>query len=108
MDVPLVQQDQILIVNLDVYSGVFGEHDLVANLDFHGNSGAVVQNTAGAYSQDFTLLGFFFGGVRQNNAAYGLLLSADGSDDDFLTKGFDAVSYTHLDVYKRQVQILHH
>ena len=62
--------DQILFaVELDLLSGILAEQDVIAGLHVERNPGAVVLDFAVADGDDFALLRFFLGGVRDDDSA---------------------------------------
>src|SRR3954449_10782065 len=67
-EVALGEDDELFVFDLDFLAGVLGVEDAVADADFHGDDLAVVVAAAGADSDDFTLVGLFAGGVRDNDA----------------------------------------
>ena len=66
----VLSHDQIgLAVHLDFSAAVFRDEHFVALLDGEGDELAVVITLAGAEGDDFALLRFFFGGIRNDDAA---------------------------------------
>jgi hypothetical protein len=68
-DFALTHDDQFFAINFDgVTTGVLTEDNGIANLDGQGAYVAVIQSLASTHSDDFTLVGLFLGGTRQQNA----------------------------------------
>ena len=58
----------LLAVELDFRSTVLADQDAVADLDFEGYFLAFVVGLAGAEHADDAFLGFFLGGIRDNDS----------------------------------------
>src|SRR5262245_3858708 len=66
----ILAKDQVLVpVDLDLGARVLAEQDAVAALDVQGDPLAVVADLAETHGDDLALLGFFLGGVRDDDAA---------------------------------------
>src|SRR5213075_37974 len=70
---------------LELVAGPGGEQDLVADLQLHRGAGPVVLELAGADGEHLAPLRLVLGGVRQQDAAAGLLLGGLPADDDPVT-----------------------
>src|SRR5262245_24590691 len=76
---------------LDAFELDFGPRPLaeqhpVADLDVDRDELAALIATTGADGNDLPFLGFFLGGIRDDDAATGLLFSFDPLDDDTIVK----------------------
>src|ERR1039458_3232080 len=78
-DIPLGQDQVVLLIDLDLRSGVLGVDDAVADLDvqLHPLPGLLVV-LAVADSFDEALLGLLLSGVRQNDATFRRLFPLQG------------------------------
>src|SRR4051812_24851867 len=85
-DVALAHEQVFFVADFDGFGGVAGEEDAVALLDLHFAAGAVIEDFAGADGDDRAAGGLIFGGVRNVNAAGGLLLRFFALDDDFIAE----------------------
>src|SRR5262245_50779763 len=79
-DVALAEDLEFLAVHLDVGAAVLAVQDGVADLDREGDAVAVVVELAGTGGDDLPLLRLLLGGVRQQDAAGGLLLGLSRLD----------------------------
>ena len=74
---------------LDFGSAVLGVDDDVAFSYINGNAVAIVINAAGAYCDNFALLGLFLGSVRDDQTGCGGLLAFQRADDNTIFKRLD-------------------
>src|SRR5690606_24736794 len=86
-DVVLAQDENFFVIHLNGLSGVFAEKHLVADLDLHGQNGAVGRAFARADGRDFALLRLLGGRVRNDDAGSGLAFLLDALDDNPVVKG---------------------
>src|SRR5690606_2097445 len=83
VNVAFAHDDQLFAAILDgVAVGVAADDHGVANLDGNGANLAVVQRLARADGNDFTLVGLFFRGSRQQDATGGFFLFFFATDYD--------------------------
>src|SRR6266487_808945 len=80
-DVPGGQDQVVLAAVLDLGAAVLGVDDGVAHLDVEGHAVAVLE-AAGAHRDDLALLGLLLGGVGDDDARGGHLLTLTRLDDD--------------------------
>src|SRR6266550_1669117 len=85
-NVLLADDEEVVTLDLELGPGVLGVEDLVALLDVHGLALAVVEDPARAGRQDRALLGLLLGGVRQDDAALGHLLTRGWLDHDAIAQ----------------------
>ena len=78
--------EEFVAINLDGLAAVLAKQDAVADLDAHRAEFALVVLLAGADGQHFTLIGFFCGAVRNDDARSGLGFVFDALDDRGLPK----------------------
>ena len=87
-----VEDQVVLALVADLGAAVLAVDDDVADGDVHGDEVAGLAATAGADGDDFTLLGLFLGGVRDDETAGGGGLSFAGADHDAVLEGLQAHS----------------
>jgi hypothetical protein len=77
-------QDQILfIIDFEFSSGIFGEQHLLTDFDAYRDEFAVIGVPPRSDGDDFTLhRPLFRGGIRQDDAAFGLFFPGFGLDDN--------------------------
>src|SRR5258706_15802224 len=80
-----------LAVELDLLTGILAEEDFVAGLDVQRDAFAVVFGLAVAGRDDFTLLGFFFGRVGNDDPADLLFAFFEALDNEAVVQR----SYVH-------------
>src|SRR5882762_8177285 len=80
-DVFLAHHEQLVALDLDGLPGVLAEQHSVARLDIERDELARVVFLAFANSDNLALVGFFGGGVRDNDATCALALLFDALDD---------------------------
>src|SRR5947208_10996402 len=86
-DVLLAHDQMLFAVDLDLGAGVLAEQHGVAHLDVERGDLAVVADLSLAGGNDLALLGFFLGGVGDDDAPFGLLdLLLEALDDDPVLK----------------------
>src|SRR5262245_35635700 len=86
-DVLLAHDEVFLAVDLDLRAGILPEQDLVADLHVERGHLAVVVHFSLADRDDFALLGLLLRGVRDDDAALGLLdRLLEAPDDDPILK----------------------
>src|SRR5205814_9495891 len=73
-DVLLAHDQMLFAVDLDLGAGVLAEQNGVAHLDVERGDLAVVADLSLAGGNDLALLGFFLGGVGDDDALFGLLV----------------------------------
>lgn len=88
-DVGLGEDEDFLAVDFDFGAAVFGDEDFVADLYVEDDVVAVVILAAGAECEHFSFLGFFLGGVRQDDAAGADGFRFEAFDEDALSEWFD-------------------
>src|ERR1700688_3631260 len=81
-DVALLHDQELLTVELDLGARPFAEQHAVADLEVDRDQLAGFVAAARADRGDLTLRGLFLGGVRNDNAALGLLFGVDTLDHD--------------------------
>src|SRR2546421_1336986 len=85
-NVVLAQDEMLLIFEFDLAPGIFAEQDLVAGAHFRRNQLAVVVDLAFANRDNFAFLWFLLRRVRDDDAAFGLLLFLDALDQNAITQ----------------------
>src|SRR5580698_10426138 len=85
-DVALLHDQQLLAVELDLGAGPFAEQHAVADLEVDRDELAGFVAATRADGGDFTLRGFLFGAVRDDDAAGRLFLGIDALDDDAIVQ----------------------
>src|SRR5438046_1636393 len=80
-DFVLAEDEVLLAVDLDVRARVLAEEDLVSGLDVEGDLGPVLEDLAVTDGDDLAFLGFFLGGVGDDDPALDRLLLFDALDD---------------------------
>src|SRR5271165_4619324 len=89
----LTHNEEFLAIDLDLSSRILAEQDAVAGLDVEREHLALVIRLALANGNDFTLLGLFLGGVRDDDATpYGFALF-DAAHQNAVVKRGKAGSY---------------
>src|SRR3954467_4820835 len=88
-DVARAEDEELVAAVLDLGAAVLAVDDLVTDLDVERDAVAVVVDATGADRQDLTLLGLLLGGVRDDQAGGGGLLSLDLLDDDAVLERLD-------------------
>src|SRR6185503_11947821 len=86
-DVGLLHDQEIIAVELHLGSRPFAEQHTVAGLHADRDQFAVLVAAARADGNDFPLGGLFLGGVRDDDAALGLLIRLDAANDDAVMQG---------------------
>src|ERR1700692_2572593 len=81
-DVALLHDQEFFAVELDLGARPFAEQHAVADLEVDRDQFAGLVAAARADRGDLTLRGLFLGGVRNDNAALGLLFGVDTLDHD--------------------------
>src|SRR5262249_40384855 len=81
-DVLLAHDEELVLVDLELGPRVLRVQDLVADLDVDGFALAVVEDPARPDGQDLALVRLLLGGVREDDAALGHLLTRGGLDHD--------------------------
>src|SRR5215469_15628681 len=85
-DVGLLHDQEFLTVDLDIGARPFAEQDAITFFDIDGNELTGLVAATRANGNDLALRGFFFGGVRDDDAAGRFLFGLDASDDDAVVK----------------------
>jgi hypothetical protein len=88
-DLVLPEDDVLFAIHLDFGAGVLAEKDAIAGFDVHGNAFAFLIEFAGAYGDYFSLLGFLFGAVGDDDAALFRFGGIEALDDDAVMEGSD-------------------
>src|SRR4051794_26167151 len=92
-DVGLLDDEELVALDLELGSRVLRVEDLVALLDVHRLTLAVVEDASGAGGDDRSLLGLLLGGVRKDDPALGHFLALGRLDHDPVAQraeiGFD-------------------
>jgi hypothetical protein len=83
----------LVALELDLGARVLAEEDAVANLDFEGANGAVLQDLAIANREDFALERLLFGRVGDDDAPLGLLFFFHALYDDAVRQGPELHGY---------------
>src|SRR3954471_12331064 len=81
--------EEFLTIELDLLSGILSEEDEVARLDVQRDALAVVLRLAVTGGDHLALLGFFLGGVGDDDPADLLLAFLDAGDDDAVVQRSD-------------------
>src|SRR6185312_5283430 len=81
-DVGLLHDQEVLAIELDLGTRPFAEQDAVARLDIERMQGAALVARAGAGGDDFAFHRLFLRGVGNDDAAGGLRLLLDTTDQD--------------------------
>src|ERR1700733_3424469 len=81
-DVGFLHDQELFAVELDLGARPLAEQHAIAGLDVDRNELAGLVAPTGADCDNLTLLGFFLGAVRNDNAALGLFLGVDTFDHD--------------------------
>src|SRR5277367_2015616 len=85
-DVGLLHNQKILAIELDFGAGPLAEQDAVALLDVERNQRALLIAGARADGDDLAFHRLFLGGVRNDDAAFGLAFFLDTLDHDAVVK----------------------
>src|SRR6185369_562253 len=85
----LAHDEKLFAVDFDLRAAVFSEQNTVALFDVERLAGAVLFILAFAGCYDFAFLGFFLGGVGDNDAAPHLLALFDSLHDNAIMKRLD-------------------
>src|SRR5690348_15376734 len=85
-DVALLHDQELLAIDLDFRAGPLAEQHPVADLEIDRDQLAGFVAPARANRGDFPLRGLFLGGVRDDDAASGLLFGVDALDYDAVVK----------------------
>src|SRR6202023_2560383 len=93
-DVGLLHDQEILTVELDLGARPLAEQHLVADLEVDRDELAVLVAAAGADCEDLALRGLLLGGVRNDDAAGGLVLGVDAAHDHAVVQGAE-LSFGH-------------
>src|SRR5215471_9323702 len=96
-DVGFFHDQKFFTVELNLGAGPFSEQDLVANLKIDRDQLAGFVAATGAGSYDLALLGLLARGVRNNDAAGGLLLGIDAFHDHTIVQGAE-LGFRHIDL----------
>src|SRR5580658_3573198 len=80
--VALLHDEQLFTVELDFGPRPFAEQDAVAGLEVEGSELAAFVPATRTGGDHFAFLRLFLGGVRDDDAAFGLFLGLDAPDDD--------------------------
>src|SRR5690349_21886892 len=86
-DVGLLHDQELLAVELDLGAGPLAEQHAVADLDVERDQLAVLVAPARADADDLALLRLLLRGVRDDDAAGGLLLGLDAAHDHAVVQG---------------------
>src|SRR5699024_7457641 len=100
-DVARAEDQELLVAVLELGAAVLGEDDLVADLDVHGDTLALVVEATGADGDDLALLGLLLRGVRDDQAGGGGLLRLERLDDDAVLEGLDGDRHAAHSFMKR-------
>src|SRR5579871_3138 len=85
-DVAFLHDEVLDAIDFDLGSRPLTEQDPVSNLHIERNQLARLVTAARPDGDDFSLGGFLFGSVRDDDAAGALLLGLDALDDDAVVK----------------------
>src|SRR5882724_3515456 len=86
-DVGLLHDQEILAVDLYFRARPFAEQHAIAGLQIDRDQLAALVAPARADSDDLALRGLLLDGVRNNDAALGLLVGIDAADDHAVVQG---------------------
>src|SRR3546814_9337690 len=86
-DIALLHDEQILAIDLDLGARPFAEQDPITGLHRQFDERAVVVEGARPDGVNLALLRFFLGGVRDDDAARGLLLGVDATAAHMVVQG---------------------
>src|SRR5262245_66013032 len=92
-DVGLLHDQELLAVDLHLGARPLAEQHPVADLEIDGDELAGLVAAARSYRDDLALRGLFLSGVRNDDAACGLLLGIDALDDDAAVKPTEFTGY---------------
>src|SRR5207245_2139953 len=81
-DVAFLHDDEILAVDLDLGARPLPEQDAVANLDVERMQRPVIAAGTGPGGNYLAFHRLFLGGIRNDDAAFGLFLLLDAADQD--------------------------
>src|SRR5258708_14524716 len=95
-----------LAIELDFLAGILAEENQVARLDVEWDAFAVVFRLAVAGGDDFALLGLFFRGVWDDDAADFLLTLLDALDNDAVVQRSDVHALCSVDGKRKKVRPL--
>src|SRR5215210_2738336 len=85
-DVGFLHDQEVLTVDLDLGAGPLAEQDAVAGLDVERVDAAGLIAGAGADGDDFAFLRLLLDGIRDDDAALGLLLALNAADDNSIVQ----------------------
>src|SRR3954447_4534343 len=86
-DVGLLHDQKVLAVDAHLGARPLAEQDAVAGPNVELLNVAVLVASTGPDRDDLALLGLLLGGVRNDDAAFGLLLRIDAADHDTVVQG---------------------
>src|SRR5215208_6688668 len=81
-DVGLLHDQEVLAVDAHLGARPFAEQNAIAGLDVQGDDLAALVASTRTGGDDFALLRLLLGGIRNDDAAFRLLLRFDTADDD--------------------------
>src|SRR5260221_13374716 len=85
-NVRLLHDEELLTVELDLRAGPFAEQDAITLLDVKRHHYALLIAGARADGNDLAFHRLFLGGVRNDDAAFGLAFFLDALDHDAVVK----------------------
>src|SRR5215475_3385282 len=104
-DVGFLHDQKILAVELHLGAGPFSEQHFIANLEIDGGQLTGLVATAGAGRNDLALLRLLTRGIRNDDAAGGLLLGFDALHDHSVVQRTE-LGFRHGDLVAAQQRAL--
>src|SRR5262249_48143809 len=95
-DVRLAEHEQLLVLDGDLGTAVFGIEDLVALAHIERAAAAVLVDRAVADGDDLALLRLLLGRIGEDDPARGRLLLIDRLDDQPVPEGLQLHPYTSV------------
>src|SRR5690606_3447429 len=95
-DVPLLENQELLVVELELRARILGEEHVVADRDFHRDTIAILVEAALPNRNDLAALRLLFGGVRKNDTALRDLVALNRLDDDAVAERGQMTVECHL------------
>jgi hypothetical protein len=86
VEIGFAENQELLSVNGNFRAGIFAEQDPVAYRYSECPAGAIILELPWANGEDFTLLGFLFRRIGNNDPSLLFLFGFDTSDDDIVVQ----------------------
>jgi hypothetical protein len=87
-DIVAAKDDDFFSPDFDFSTTVLGINDFIADLDINSNTGAIVEQLAGANRQYNGLLRLFLSGIRQYDTADTCRFTLNSLDNDSIAQRF--------------------